>query len=302
MTVSWSNIADPSTTDWIALYKTGDSDKDYLAWMYENGSKTAPGTALASGSVSFTLPATASTGTYVFRLFAKDSYTWLATSNQVTVALPTSTSTSTPGPTNTPGPTATPKPTQVKDSTKETHGGWRDVGTFDLPDIPSPEGDRKENHGWFVSWIAHWAKENLEGALGRVIRTIASSDMGKQQGDDDDAQAASTATATPTATAQSEATATATPTPTATATSGKGKKEKKDNTNRAQNRSGSDEDDEDDEEDTETQAATATPTGTPTGSSSDPTATATPVPSDEEDSEKGNQGQGVGRGRSNPKR
>ncbi|MHB8992936.1 MAG: hypothetical protein ACYC66_15035, partial [Chloroflexota bacterium] len=93
--MSWSNIANPSATDWIGLYKPGETDMSQLDWVYVSGTKTAS-TAKALGSVSFTIPAATDVGSYEFRLFAANVYTKLATSGQVAITALTATATATP--------------------------------------------------------------------------------------------------------------------------------------------------------------------------------------------------------------
>jgi acid phosphatase type 7 len=84
VTGSWSNVGNPSSTDWIGVYTPGSGSGSYLNWVYDNSCTRAAGaTALASGSCSVTLPNTA--GTYELRLYAADGWTLLATSGQVTV-------------------------------------------------------------------------------------------------------------------------------------------------------------------------------------------------------------------------
>ena len=78
VTVTWSGICAPSGTDWIALAVPGAHNTTYLAFRYTTGS--------ASGSVPFTIPASAAPGTYELRLFSNGGYTRLATSNITVVA------------------------------------------------------------------------------------------------------------------------------------------------------------------------------------------------------------------------
>ncbi len=144
-----------------------------------------------------------------------------ATSTPTPATEPSPTATSTPEPTS----TATTKPTATATPSGTTVGDWRAIV------IPTPEGDRKANHGWFVSWIAHFV-QTVEGwAHGLVVSFFAQSDLGKEnkerwRGDTDDdetptvtptAQATSTSTAGPTATTE-PATPTATVAPSATPT------------------------------------------------------------------------------------
>ncbi len=84
VTVSWSGVSNPTSTDWIGIYHPGDRDTAYIDWVYADScSKTAGTAALSSGSCSVTMP-TAS-GTYELRLYSNDGFTRFAASNQVTV-------------------------------------------------------------------------------------------------------------------------------------------------------------------------------------------------------------------------
>jgi C1A family cysteine protease len=85
VTVTFKNTVTPTTTDWIGLYAAGTSDTAYLAWVYDSSCTQTPGTAKASGSCQFTIPAGISAGTYEFRLFANDGFSRLAVSNALTV-------------------------------------------------------------------------------------------------------------------------------------------------------------------------------------------------------------------------
>jgi Domain of Unknown Function (DUF1080) len=85
VTAAWSGIATPAPKDWIGLYTPGAVDTKFISWIYVSCSKKA-GTARASGSCSYTLPATLAAGNYELRLFANDGFTRLATSNPLTVS------------------------------------------------------------------------------------------------------------------------------------------------------------------------------------------------------------------------
>jgi hypothetical protein len=89
ITVTFKNISEPTSTDWIGLYKsTEGNDYNYIDWVYDDGSpscsKTSSGGAISFGSCTFTMPNT--TGDYNFRIFAEDEYdTKYATSDTVRV-------------------------------------------------------------------------------------------------------------------------------------------------------------------------------------------------------------------------
>jgi hypothetical protein len=73
LTVSWRNIAAPTSTDWVGLYTVGAADANYVTKTYTNGR--------ATDTVLITLPNNISTGSYELRLFSNDSLTLLASSN-----------------------------------------------------------------------------------------------------------------------------------------------------------------------------------------------------------------------------
>jgi len=78
VTVSWTAIGTPTSTDWIGLYRTGTADGGaVVAWKYTTGT--------ASGSVSVKFPWTATAGTYEVRLMAKNTTRRLATSAPITL-------------------------------------------------------------------------------------------------------------------------------------------------------------------------------------------------------------------------
>ena len=87
LTVSWSNVANPTVNDWVAVYKQGDADTDFRTvnkWFYTSSCGTGVGASPnANGSCALTMPTAA--GTYELRLFANESYANLATSPTVTV-------------------------------------------------------------------------------------------------------------------------------------------------------------------------------------------------------------------------
>jgi hypothetical protein len=87
VTATWSGIAAPTTTDWMALYVPGTPHTSYIDWVYVSCTKTQ-GSASASGSCAFTIPASVAAGTYEIRLFANGQNSLLATSNAFTVTAP----------------------------------------------------------------------------------------------------------------------------------------------------------------------------------------------------------------------
>jgi RHS repeat-associated protein len=80
VSATWSGIAAPTSSDWIALYVVGAADNAFISWRYTTGT--------AAGSVPFAIPANAAAGTYELRLFSNNGYARLATSNSFTVQTP----------------------------------------------------------------------------------------------------------------------------------------------------------------------------------------------------------------------
>jgi hypothetical protein len=77
VTASWSGVISPTTGDWIGLYSPGAPDNSPLAWRGTTGT--------GSGSVSFSIPASITPGTYELRLFSNSSLARMATSSPITV-------------------------------------------------------------------------------------------------------------------------------------------------------------------------------------------------------------------------
>jgi hypothetical protein len=77
LSVSWSGIQNPTSTDWVALIKVGDPDSAIRAWRYTTGA--------SSGTVPLTVPWGTPPGNYEVRLFSNNSTVKLGTSNPVTV-------------------------------------------------------------------------------------------------------------------------------------------------------------------------------------------------------------------------
>ncbi|MBA2736966.1 MAG: hypothetical protein H0U50_09305, partial [Pyrinomonadaceae bacterium] len=110
-----------AATDWVALFKVGAANSQYIVWNYTNG--------LTAGSYTVTAPV--EPGQYEFRYMLSNTYTSVATSNAVTVqstSTPTPTPNSTPTPTPTPTPNSTPTPTPTPNTTRTnvalaTNGG-----------------------------------------------------------------------------------------------------------------------------------------------------------------------------------
>ena len=70
VTVSWSGIPAPTSTDWVGLFPHGATHHEYAAWIYTNGA--------ATGSGTLTIPATIQPGRHELRLFSNNGYHPLA--------------------------------------------------------------------------------------------------------------------------------------------------------------------------------------------------------------------------------
>ena len=78
ITVTWSAIGTPTSTDWVGVYAVGTANGGAVAaWKYTAGS--------ACGSVSVNFPWGAAPGNYEIRLMAKNTIQRLATSSPITL-------------------------------------------------------------------------------------------------------------------------------------------------------------------------------------------------------------------------
>ena len=73
-----------NAADWVGLFQVGGSSP--VSWLYLNGSQAPPSSGSSSATLTFKMPTGA--GAYEFRLFADDTWTLVAASQPVTVALP----------------------------------------------------------------------------------------------------------------------------------------------------------------------------------------------------------------------
>jgi hypothetical protein len=77
LTLTWQNIGQPSTQDWLSLNPVANADANWLASIYATGR--------ANDSVTFPIPSTLPAGTYNVRLYSNGTFNRLAISNSVTV-------------------------------------------------------------------------------------------------------------------------------------------------------------------------------------------------------------------------
>ncbi len=85
VTAAFSNVANPSSGDWIGLYAQGAVDTALKDYIYASSCTKTRGTARAAGSCQYSLPASLAGGTYELRLFSNNSWTRLAVCNTFTV-------------------------------------------------------------------------------------------------------------------------------------------------------------------------------------------------------------------------
>ncbi len=84
ISVSFSGVSSPTTTDWIGVFRVGAGEYDYLSYAYtSSGTQYAGSTALSLGSIPITFPTTP--GTYELRLNRANGFTRVATSTAVIV-------------------------------------------------------------------------------------------------------------------------------------------------------------------------------------------------------------------------
>ncbi|MBA3724070.1 MAG: carbohydrate binding domain-containing protein [Candidatus Levybacteria bacterium] len=110
ITVTWSNISNPTANDWIGLYTPSMASGSPIGRIYVSCSQTAT-VAKASGSCTFPVPNTAPYGQVELRLHPNDGTTVLAKTPVFTIVNITPTPGLTLVPTTTTAPTATVAPT-----------------------------------------------------------------------------------------------------------------------------------------------------------------------------------------------
>jgi hypothetical protein len=78
VTVNWSGIVSPTSTDWVGLYQVGTADGGaVVTWKYTTGAVT--------GSVALKFPWAATAGSYELRLMTNNTVQRLATSGPITL-------------------------------------------------------------------------------------------------------------------------------------------------------------------------------------------------------------------------
>lgn len=83
-TVTWSNVPNPQSNDWVALYCVGESLSNWIEWEYVN---VCSSWSTGSGTLSFPLWRTFTCSSFEYRLYRDPSpYTLLATSNSMSWA------------------------------------------------------------------------------------------------------------------------------------------------------------------------------------------------------------------------
>ena len=87
LTATWTQLAFPTSTDWIGLYVSGTANTAYITYIYVNCTST-PTVAVPAGSCFFSVPFWVSPGTYELRLQWNNGFTTRATSNPFTVTSP----------------------------------------------------------------------------------------------------------------------------------------------------------------------------------------------------------------------
>lgn len=92
VTISWSNISNPSIGNWIALMKQGATYNDsglstggYTWFWTDSCSKTQNAGAPASGQCQMTIPSTLADGTYMLQFFGDSTYNTPTIHTQITV-------------------------------------------------------------------------------------------------------------------------------------------------------------------------------------------------------------------------
>jgi len=70
ITVSWSGVQSPTSTDWISVYYPGAPNSQTLYWVYTSSCSQKAGSAKASGSCTIPMKRE---GTFEVRLFANNS-------------------------------------------------------------------------------------------------------------------------------------------------------------------------------------------------------------------------------------
>jgi uncharacterized protein YegP (UPF0339 family) len=170
LTVTWSGVSAPSATDWVGLYAPGAPAGSYLGWFYDSScTQSAATSAGASGSCSYTLPAALAPGAYQLRLEARNGYTVLASSGQITVGTPSS------------SPAGDPVVVAVGDiacAPGDVSDSCRQAETAGLAGAQHPSdvlvlGDNQYNSGLLGEYDGPGAYNATWGAFNAIVRPVA---------------------------------------------------------------------------------------------------------------------------------
>ena len=87
VSATWTQLASPTSRDWLGLYVPGSPSTSYLALLYVNCTST-PTVAVPAGSCPFTIPFGLTPGTYELRINWDNGFSTRAISNSFSVTAP----------------------------------------------------------------------------------------------------------------------------------------------------------------------------------------------------------------------
>lgn len=158
ITVYWSGISNASTTDWIGFYSANQTDQTkYLSWFYDSSCTASAGSAVkTSGSCSFSVPSNLTAGSYQFRIFSKNSYSLLASSQSLSMSTGQSAATAS---------LSVSSAAYVGNSTPVSWSGVNGPTVADWIGLyPATETDSKK----YVNWIYTSSCNNTAGAASKA--------------------------------------------------------------------------------------------------------------------------------------
>jgi len=85
VTVTWSGIPSPTSTDWVGVYVPGDPETSFKDWAYVGSGTRTPGPAVGSGTCQFHISSGLARGIYELRLYSAGGFNRLASSGQFTI-------------------------------------------------------------------------------------------------------------------------------------------------------------------------------------------------------------------------